>query len=319
MGIKLLNKFLRDNCKRSSIKKIGFQELKNKTLVIDTSIYLYKFMGEKALMEHMYLFISIMLSNSIKPIFIFDGKPPPEKRDLLVQRYLSKQEAKAKYFALKEEEEQNSNVIKSDEEKRELQEEMERLKLRFIRVREQDIRNVKELMDAYGVQYVNAQGEADEVCATYVKSGQAWACMTDDMDMFLYDCPYVLRNLSLMNKTMTLYNRTAILEDLEMTDKEFREIMVLSGTDYNTHGSTSLVETIKWFYEYQRYAKNTERPLGFYVWLYRNTKYITDYLTLLRTIQLFQLSNDIPEELPDKPQNMCALKNIMSKDGFVFI
>jgi flap endonuclease-1 len=316
MGIKLLNRFLRDNCKKTSIKKIGFNDLKNKTIVIDTSIYLYKFLGEKALMEHMYLFISIMLTNSIKPIFIFDGKPPPEKRDILAQRYQNKQEAKMKYYELVDEQ---NMVEKTDDEKREMNEEMARLQLKFIRIREHDIRNVKDLMDAYGVNYVDALGEADELCARYVNTGKAWACITDDMDMFLYDCPFILRNVSLMNRTITLYDRNAILEDLNMTDKQFREIMVLSGTDYNSKYNTSLSETIKWFYEYQRYRENTENPLGFYVWLYKNTKYIENYLILLKTLQLFHCSSEALQELSDKPMNMCLLKNIMLKDGFVFI
>jgi flap endonuclease-1 len=309
MGIKQLNKFLRDNCKRSSIRKIGFHELKHKTVVIDTSIYLYKFLGEKALMENMYLFISIMLKNSITPIFIFDGKPPPEKRELLMKRRQCKEAAKQKYNDLQ------NQLTTTDDERRE----MEELKLQFIRVREPDIRMVKDLMDAYGVNYLDALGEADELCAQFVKSGRAWACITDDMDMFLYDCPFILRNVSLMNKTITLYDRTAILRDLEMTDKQFCEIMVLSGTDYNTRSNTCLNETIKWFYEYQKYASNRDNPQGFYVWLYRNTKYIEDYLTLLRTLQLFQCSDEMPESLPSKSIDMRALKQIMSKDGFVFI
>jgi hypothetical protein len=251
----------------------------------------------------------------VKPIFIFDGKPPPEKRELLLQRRRFKEEAKAKYNELENQE----KLIQSDEEKRELLLEMEQLKLRFIKIKECDIRNIKDLMDAYGVNYVDAPGEADELCAQFVKSGRAWGCITDDMDMFLYDCPFILRNLSLMNKTITLYDRKSILHDLEMTDKQFCEIMVLSGTDYNMHSKASLYETMKWFYEYQRYAKNIDNPLGFYVWLYRNTKYIEDYLTLLRILQMFQCSDEMPEELPDKSQNINALKKIMSNDGFVFI
>jgi hypothetical protein len=315
MGIKLLNRFLKDNCKRTSITKIDFGQLKNKMIVIDTSIYLYKFLGENALLEQMYLFISILLTNAITPIFIFDGKPPPEKKDVLLQRRQFKEEAKNKYTEL-----QNiNNTLQSDDEKRVRLHEMEQLKLKFIRIREHDVRIVKELMDAYGVNYVDAHGEADELCAQFVKSGVAWACMTDDMDMFLYDCPYILRNLSLMNKTITLYDRTAILKDLEMTDKEFCEIMVLSGTDYNSHSKTSLTETINWFYEYKKYVNNTEKPLGFYVWLYKNTKYIENYLTLLRTLQLFHCSTEIPMQIQVKTLNLPALKNIMSKDGFVFL
>ena len=82
MGIKHLNQYLQNNCK-NSIKQIGFSELKYKKIVIDTSIYLYRFLGENALLENFYLMISIFREYNIIPLFVFDGKPPKEKYDLL--------------------------------------------------------------------------------------------------------------------------------------------------------------------------------------------------------------------------------------------
>ena len=41
MGIKYLNRFLRENCK-SSIKMISMDELSGKKIAIDISIYLFK-------------------------------------------------------------------------------------------------------------------------------------------------------------------------------------------------------------------------------------------------------------------------------------
>jgi 5'-3' exonuclease len=93
---------------------------------------------------------------------------------------------------------------------------------------------------AYGVDYYESKNEADELCAMITKNGEAWGCFTDDMDMFIYDCPYIIRNLSLLNHTVFLYNKSIILKELEMSDKLFREIMILSGTDYNINSKTSL-------------------------------------------------------------------------------
>jgi hypothetical protein len=72
--------------------------------------------------------------------------------------------------------------------------------------------------------------------------------------------------------------------------------MVLSGTDYNLYSNTSLTETINWFYEYKKYhitqTNNNTKPLEFYVWLVKNTKYVGDFGKLLRTYQLFQIENN---------------------------
>ena len=60
MGIKYLNKYLHEKCSKNTISKIHLKKISGKTLVIDTSIYLYHFLGENALMENMYLLISIL-------------------------------------------------------------------------------------------------------------------------------------------------------------------------------------------------------------------------------------------------------------------
>ncbi len=43
MGIRLLNKYIKNNCK-NAIKIIHMGELKDKYIAIDTSIYLYRFL-----------------------------------------------------------------------------------------------------------------------------------------------------------------------------------------------------------------------------------------------------------------------------------
>jgi hypothetical protein len=327
MGIKHLNRFLRERCSKKSIHTTHLKQFANKTIVIDTSIYLYKFITDDSLMENMYLFISILKTNQITPIFIFDGKPPPEKHDLLRVRRMEKKEAEQKYLALQSslvDASANNINIESDE-KNEIIQEMEQLKRQFVRVRDDDIRKVKELMDAYGVCYYDAPAESDQLCAYFVNTGKAWACMSDDMDMFLYGCSHVIRHLSLMKQTVVLYDTQSILSELKMTERQFCEIMVLSGTDYNIHSNTSLYETIKWFHEYNKYCSNqTDNKIGFYVWLIKNTKYIKDFNKLLRTFQIFQktehieLANWESVVIPEKKVDMDKLKCIMNKEGFLF-
>lgn len=79
MGIRYLNGWLKNECKEA-ISEIHFSELKYKKIAIDTSIYMYKFMGENNLLENMYLLISLLRFYHIVPLFIFDGKPPDEKK-----------------------------------------------------------------------------------------------------------------------------------------------------------------------------------------------------------------------------------------------
>jgi 5'-3' exonuclease len=328
MGIKYLNKYLLDNCGKNAIEKIHLSELHGKTLVIDTSIYLYRFISENALLENMYLFISIMKKYQITPIFVFDGKPPKEKCELLKERICRKKEAENKHNDLQK----TMQTIVDEKQRKGVMAEINSLKTQFIRVQDYQIKQVKELMDAYGVEYHNAPNEADEICAKMAVLGKVWGCVTDDMDMFIYDCPYIIRNISLMNHTAFLYKKQEILNDLKMTAKDFKDIMILSGTDYNSKTTTSLNETIKWFYEYKKYVEKTkdkqdEKPYEFYVWLIKTTKYIHDYSSLLSAYKMFILENkpqsfinNTAEPAADSSGfQWCKLKTIMQNEGFMFI
>jgi XPG I-region/XPG N-terminal domain len=323
MGIKKLNRFLIDNCSKRAIHKIHLKELSKKTVTIDTSIYLYKFMGDNALMENMYLFISILKSYSITPIFVFEGKPPPEKKELLARRRQEKNEAKQKYMDC-------MNVIEletSVERKQELLFEIENLKKQFIKIKDEDICKVKNLMDCYGIEYYDAPGEADILCSYLVKTNKAWACLSDDMDMFLYGCNRVVRHISLLNHTAVYYDMAEILKDLQLDEKTFRDIMVLSGTDYNIHSNTSLFETIKWYYEYNKFMMRNEEneKIEFNQWLAKNTKYVDNINELTRINEMFVLENYgflaqwNDYEQVKKSINMKGLVDALTPYGFIFV
>jgi len=318
MGIKNLNRYLLDNCSKTSIKKIHLKHFANKIVAIDTSIYLYRFLSDGRLLENMHRFISILKSYHITPVFIFDGKPPEEKRALLQKRRLDKRLAEKSFMLLQME--LDSGQILDAGQKETTLHKMDMLKRQFIRVRNEDVRNVKELMDAYGVVHFESSGEADQLCAFLTTSGKAWGCMSDDMDMFLYGCSFVLRQVSLLSHTVMLYNTDSILTDLNMSRKEFCEIMVLSGTDYNTCEKTSLFETLRWYKEYCKHKPNMNEETTswrFYNWLMNNTKYIVDYESLVETYEIFQLTNDVElekwrnVEIIESPINVVDLQRII--------
>jgi hypothetical protein len=334
MGIKNLNKFLIDNCKKSSIKRTHLSELESKTIVIDTSIYLYKFAADGTLLEHFYLMISIFHHYKIIPIFIFDGKPPKEKRALLIQRRNLRLESEKQYQIKKAELEQVDDI----DEKLELEKEIEILKRDATSISYDDLAIVKKLMTAYGVKYYCAEGEADILCAQMVLSGKAWGCMSDDMDMFLYGCNRVFRNFSLLHHNVMEYNMDAILEDLDMKLVAFREIAVLSGTDYNINLHIDIYILFVLYKKYTLLENNIQDKIPFYSWvieksgeLFSNDMEILNYHSIYTyntsIFKLFDIdiyANVNQTFLEDSPSqhieiNMEDLKSIMETDGFVFV
>ena len=165
MGIKNLNSFLRDNCPES-IKCTSLTDLAGKKIAVDISIYVYKYAGDNSLVENIYLMLATFRYYNIIPIFIFDGKPPAEKKELLQKRRADKKEAENEYNQLK-------NALESadaidDDKKEEIVTSMDALKKKFVYVNRDQLEKVKEMIRAYGMTYYDAPGEADELCAMLV-------------------------------------------------------------------------------------------------------------------------------------------------------
>jgi len=333
MGIKQLNNFLLENCSKSAIYKMSLRQLANKVVVIDTSIYLYKFAEKSAVLENMYLLISVFRQNNITPVFVFDGKPPAEKKALLIKRKIEKDAAEEKYNELKlamEDGQLDSAALS----------EMESLKKQFVRVTDSDIVKSKELMRAYGVSFIESRGESDHLCAFLVKHGFAWACVSDDMDMFLYGCPRVIRHLSLLNHEGIYYDTAQILSDLDMTQEAFNDIAILSGTDYNMNEQKSLSDTLRYYMEYREWmhfhgaivkdAKVTETG-PFYDWLLKKTSHIKDVTPLLHIRKMFDLNRyllmnrdefkNIVDLMPfsNGEYKTSDLQDVLREDGFIFV
>jgi len=329
MGIKNLNKFLKENT-QNSINFSHVSKLSGKKIAVDISIYMYKYASENTLIENMYLMLSVFRVYNVIPIFVFDGKPPPEKKQLLQKRREDKKEAEYEFIELENKLKINPNM--DDVEKHEIMNNMDMLKRKFVNLSKNDVESVKELIRSYGATYYDAPGEADELCAMLTIKGKVWACLSEDMDMFVYGCPRVIRYLSLLNHTVVIYDLKGIVNELGITQNELREICIISGTDYNSitnskSNDNSLYNTLKYFKKYHKYMKSEKKSvLNFYDWLQDNTKYIEDYETLIKIHDMFDLTKNhcnikVFEEIriANGPLNKETMIEILKTDGFIFV
>lgn len=324
MGIKYLNRFIRENAP-SSVQMVSLAELSGKKIAVDVSIYLYRYATEEALIENMYLMLSVFKHYNIIPIFIFDGKPPAEKMELLTKRREDKKEAEMEYNAIKQR--MDTNAVEECE-KEELVCAMDMLKRRFVNVSKKEVQMVKDLIRAYGATYYDAPGEADELCAMLTMKGKVWACLSEDMDMFVYGCPRVLRYLSLLQHTVVLYTMEEILSNLGLSQKELREICVLSGTDYNNQTredkcAPTLHTTLKYFKKFHR--DKTKTTTEFYNWLVEKTNYIKNMDVLLKINDMFDLNKSHCNieafhkiRIANGPVIKSDIVEILKTDGFLF-
>ena len=314
MGIKYLNTYIKTSTTNKSIQKLKLNYLSNRIIAVDTSIYLYKFLYNGELFESIYQMLCIFYYYNIIPIFVFDGKAPLQKIELIKKRNHEKNEAEIEYNNLK-------NLLlmnNSNANYNNIINKMNNLKKKFIRINKDDIIQIKELINAFGYNYIQAECEADIVCSALVVKKIAYACLSEDTDMFLYGCEKVLRYFSILNHSVVLYDLNNILYELKITFKEFKEICILSGTDYDTDNNKNLYKSLELFKSY----KNSNND-DFSSWINENTNF--NYKDFEKINNLFMIDNKLLENYNileiTKSNNIDfnLIKNIMQNKDFIFV
>ncbi len=314
MGIHLLNSFLQSLHNNGS-KIINLSELSGKKIVIDTSIYLYRFKSMGSLLENIYLMCTIFRYYNIHPLFIFDGKSSKNKELTIKKRKEEKEIARREYYEIKK-------IIKTatEDQKELLEDKMNKLRRRFVKITREDIENVKYLLEFYGISYIDYEFEADELCAALVIKGFAYACLSEDTDMFAYGCPRILKYISLMKHTVVMYPIGNILGKLNIKFDDFQKLCILSGTDYNF-----TKKNIFWFYNLYKKFKNIKPNVDFMKWL-DEKKYIS-IQTYFELKDIYRIYNKDPSEIlnrisyltiKNKKINDNGIKSIMKKENFIF-
>ncbi|KAI9483550.1 MAG: PIN domain-like protein [Benjaminiella poitrasii] len=235
MGIHGLTKLISEHSP-SSIKSYEIKNFFGRKVAIDASMSIYQFMiavrqqdgqllqneeGETTshLMGMFYRTVR-MVDNGIKPVYVFDGKPPTLKSGELAKRKARKEEAQAKL----DEATDLGN-----------QEDINRFSRRTVKVTQVHNDECKELLKAMGIPYVEAPCEAEAQCAELARSGKVYAAASEDMDTLTFSSPVLLRHLTFSEaRKMPIdeVNLEKALEGLELSMDQFVDLCILMGCDY---------------------------------------------------------------------------------------
>ena len=232
---------------------ITIEELKNKSIVVDTSLYLYQFMAtirqrdgtlltdsNGNVTSHLiglFARITQLMQNDIKLSFCFDGKPPQLKSDEQKRRREIKTKATEEYEVAKEREDVGA---------------MKKFASRTSRLTKDMIDESKELLIALGLPVVQAPSEGEAQAAYLVKNNDAFGLSTNDADSLLFGTPRLIKDLSVGQKRklpgksayVTTYPQLIELEKtlkhLNISQDQLIAIAMLVGTDYNYGGIKGL-------------------------------------------------------------------------------
>ena len=334
MGIRNLNRFIQTKCPNAS-SRIHLEQLRGKKIAVDTSIYMYRFAGESALLENMYLMASLFRHYNIHAVFVFDGIPPAQKTELIESRKRKKDQARQQYDIVADQLKQRQRTEYYNPEIAELEETMTQLRKRFARLRDCDIENVKELLVSFGFAIIDAEGEADVLCAKLAIKKRVYACLSDDTDMFVYGCPFVLRHISLLNHSVVSYTMADILAEIGISQHEFKMMCVVNGTDYDAPPAAAASDRIFQIYdllmEFKRLSPKEQKKYqdggGFYDWLDERKKGVLvtsgSVISMMTNEALFDTTaNDQYKQLVILNRNDIHKRRIvelMMKEDFIFI
>ena len=328
MGIKYLNQIIKKYC-NETVETIFLNELFNKIISIDTSIFLYKYQyNESNYLISFLKQILKLLRNGITPFYIFDGKPPKEKNELLLERKIKKELSYAKIELLQIIKNNNEKIkngeepdisfktikyknIKEEDVKKvydkliknnvdeytddEIDKEIKKQNKKIINVRKEHIDDLIELLECVGIPYLKTNNEAEIVCAQLNKEKIVDGCFTEDSDYLTNSGNYLLRNFNINSKNVTLYKLHTLLKELELNNKQFVDFCILCGCDYTTKiigiGSIKALSLIKKY-------KNIENIIHF---INNNeTKYIVpDNYNYLKEREIFTTDIYCKSELDD--------------------
>ncbi|MFN3803711.1 MAG: flap endonuclease-1 [Pyrobaculum sp.] len=173
-----------------------------------------------------------LLEAGIRPVYVFDGRPP-EFKLLEVER-----RKKAKEKAVED------AIAALREGKRE---EAVKYMKRAIFLTSEMVEEAKRLLTYMGVPWVQAPSEGEAQAAYMARRGQCWAVGSQDYDSLLFGAPRLVRNLAAVPKRKVgeevielspeLIELDAVLKSLRLKNREqLIDLAILLGTDYNPDG-----------------------------------------------------------------------------------
>ena len=230
-------------------EKTNLESFSNKVIAIDAYNAIYQFLAsirgpdglqlsdsEGRITSHLsgLLYRNVnFLSLGIKPVYVFDGKPPSLKTAEIERRKQIKRDATVKYEKAIAE----GNL---DDARKYAQQ--------TTSMKDGMVQESKEILRYFGIPYVEAPSEGEATAAHMTNTGVAYASASQDFDSILCGAKRLVRNFTNSGRRKIPNKNTYIdvvpevietqktLDDLELSREQLVDVGILIGTDFNPNG-----------------------------------------------------------------------------------
>jgi len=352
MGISDFYEIIREHCP-GVLVTVHMSKLTGLKVAVDISIFLNKFVktaGPQRWLDSFILLLCTLKRHGIKPVCIFDGPNPPIEKKAEQERRRAEGEKKRQRIG------HGKKLVKTLETKYlphdllpgedilveiksvigarrgnkvdsinydDIYDIVSGLKAAIARQEKQNMPilpeyslRAKEIISIMGFSHFQAEGEAEALCAGMCHVGLVDAVLSEDTDVLAIGAPFLLAKIDISAQTVVAISYQEILNELDMTSDEFRDLCILLGCDYN--------DRIK---GYPPDGKTHKKPVGIgakgafamiseYRRLEEAEKHMVDSDPLIyrRCREIFTPPSALPDiEIPyNKPIDSAKLNNFLS-------
>jgi flap endonuclease-1 len=260
MGIKSLGQWLRNNA-GNAIHTIPLESFSGQRLAVDASIYLYKFIcvSNAGSGNYFDMFLSMILwlrKKNIRPVFVFDGKAPPQKNKTKEKRRETKEKLKNQLVEIEtliEELEQipYNQPLEDNIEKRVasiydgdildprrkilkyLRDRQKKVSSQCISFTADDIKKIKDLLDCLGLPWIQSEYEAEKTCSWLCRWGYVKGVITGDSDVLVYKTDIWITDVRANDENCRVIRYDDVISEIGLTPDQFTDFCIMCGTDYN--------------------------------------------------------------------------------------
>jgi flap endonuclease-1 len=214
---------------------LSFEELKGRVIAVDALNSLYQFLSiirqpdgtplmdsKGRVTSHLSGLLyrtTRLIEYGMKPVYVFDGKPPVLKYKTIEERTEIKRQAHEEWSRAKDE----GRI-----------EDAKKFASRTSKFTSEMKSDSKKLLEHMGIPFIQAPSEGEAQCSHMCVKGDAWGVGSQDYDALLFGAPHLIKGLTLSGKfELSIIHSERALKEIGLTREQLIDVAILVGTDFN--------------------------------------------------------------------------------------